>query len=125
MIAFVDAHNAYDVDRLMSYLAEDSVMVDVASPIPLNGKNDVRTLYEMIFAAFDVRFTITGMISEGDRVFAALRTTGRGKGLWRGRDITGRHCDILEGMFCETKGDEIRKATFYSDTATLAAQLGE
>ena len=42
--AFVEAHNAHDVDRMMSYLAEDSVMIDVAAPIPLCSKGDVRKL---------------------------------------------------------------------------------
>ena len=37
------------------------------------GKADVRKLYEMIFAAFDINWEITGMISEGNRVFAAMR----------------------------------------------------
>jgi predicted ester cyclase len=124
MSAFVEAHNAHDVERMMTYLAEDSVMIDVAAPIPLNSKGDVRKLYEMIFASFDVRFEIAGMIAEGDRVFAALRTTGLGKGQWQGRDITGLHCDIFEGMFCEMQGNQIKKTMFYSDTATLARQLG-
>lgn len=124
MSAFVEAHNARDVERMMTYLAEDSVMIDVAAPIPLNSKDDVRTLYEMIFVSFDVRFEIAGMIAEGDKVFVALRTTGLGKGLWQGRDITGLHCDIFEGMFCEIDGNQIKKTMFYSDTAMLARQLG-
>ena len=40
--AFVAAHNAHDVDKMMSYLTEDSVMIDVAAPIPLDSKKDVR-----------------------------------------------------------------------------------
>ena len=74
--AFVAAHNAHDVDKMMSYLTEDSVMIDVAAPIPLDSKKDVRKLYEMIFAAIDINFEITGMIAEGNKVFAAIRTTG-------------------------------------------------
>lgn len=122
--AFVEAHNAHDVDRMMSYLAEDSVMIDVAAPIPLCSKGDVRKLYEMIFASFDVHFEITEMIAEGNKVFVALRTTGPGKGLWQGRDIKGRHCDIFEGIFCEIQDNQIKKTMVYSDTATLARQLG-
>lgn len=121
---FVAAHNAHDVDKMMDYLAEDSVMIDVAAPIPLNSKQDVRRLFEMIFASIDIHFEITGMIAEGSKVFAALRTTGPGKGVWMGRDITGAYCDVFEGMFCETQNDQIVTTMFYSDTATLSKQLG-
>lgn len=122
--AFVEAHNAHDVDKMMSLLTEDSVMIDVAAPIPLDSKKDVRKLFEMIFAAIDIHFEITGMIAEGTKVFAALRTTGTGKGVWAGRDITGARCDVFEGMFVDTQGDQIKTTMFYSDTVTLSRQLG-
>ncbi len=122
--AFVEAHNAHDVDKMMSLLTEDSVMIDVAAPIPLDSKKDVRKLFEMIFASIDIHFEITGMISEGNRVFAALRTTGPGTGIWAGRDIRGAQCDVFEGMFVETQGDQMKTTMFYSDTATLSRQLG-
>ena len=121
---FVAAHNAHDVDKMMGYLAEDSVMIDVAAPIPLNTKQDVRRLFEMIFASIDIHFEITGMIAEGSKVFAALRTTGPGHGTWMGRDITGSYCDVFEGMFCDTANGQIKTTMFYSDTASLSKQLG-
>lgn len=122
--AFVRAHNAHDVDEMMKYLTEDSVMIDVAAPIPLESKKDVRKLFEMIFAAIDIHFEITGMIAEESKVFAALRTTGPGIGVWMGRDITGAKCDVFEGMFAEVEGDQIKTTMFYSDTTTLSRQLG-
>ena len=122
--AFVDAHNAHDVDKMMSYLSEDSLMIDVAAPIPLDTKADVRKLFDMIFASIDIHFEITGMISEGNKAFAALRTTGPGTGVWMGRDLKGAHCDVFEGMFVETDGNQITRTMFYSDTATLSRQLG-
>ena len=122
--AFVDAHNAHDLDLMMSHLAEDSKVIDVAAPIRLDTKNDVRKLFEMIFSSIDIHFEITRMIAEGNAVFAALRTTGRGVGTWAGRDVAGMECDVFEGMLVETRGDQIFKAMFYSDTATLSKQLG-
>ena len=122
--AFVKAHNKHDVSEMMGLLAEDSVMIDVAAPIPLNSKKDVQKLFEMIFASIDINFEITGMIAEGNKVFAALRTTGPGTGVWMGRDIKGMKCDVFEGMFVETQGDQIKRTMFYSDTATLSRQLG-
>jgi len=122
--AVVAAHNAHDVERMMSYFTEDSVMIDVASPIPLDSKNDVRKLYEMIFSSLDIHFEITGMIAEGNKVFVALRTTATGKGKLAGQDITGAKLDVFEGMFVETIDDQIKTTMFYSDTATCSKQLG-
>lgn len=124
MRAFVDAHNAHDIDGMMDLLTEDSVMIDVAAPIPLESKADVRKLYEMIFAAIDINFNITNMISEGNRVFAAIHTTGKGTGVWAGADIKGAECDVFEGMFAEVRDGKICRTQFYSDTATLSKQLG-
>jgi predicted ester cyclase len=122
--AFVDAHNAHDIEKMMSYLAPDSVMIDVAAPIPLNGKDDVRKLFGMIFSALDVHFEITGMISEGSKAFAALRTTGEGTGTWAGRDVRGLRFDVFESMFVDTRDDRMTTVMFYSDTASLSRQLG-
>lgn len=121
--AFVEAHNAHDVDKMMTYLTEDSEMIDVAAPIPLDSKKDVRKLFEMIFASIDIHFEITGIIGEGNRAFAALRTTGVGTGDFMGRDLRGAKIDVFESMFVEVSGNQIRKTMFYSDTATLSRQL--
>jgi predicted ester cyclase len=123
--AFVDAHNRHDIEKLMGYLAEDSRMLDVAAPIPLNSKADVRKLYEMIFESLpDIHFEITGMVCEGNEVFAAFRTTANGKGKWMGRDITGMKCDVFEGVHMRIANGQIQNTMFYSDSATLSKQLG-
>jgi len=122
--AFVDAHNDHDVEAMMDFLAEDSTMIDVAAPIPLNDKEDVRRLFTLIFSALDVHFEITGMISEESKVFAALRTTGTGTGDWAGRDVRGLRFDVFESMFVDTKDRKMTTVMFYSDTASLSRQLG-
>ncbi|NYT68248.1 nuclear transport factor 2 family protein [Pusillimonas noertemannii] len=122
--AFVDAHNDHNVEAMMDYLAEDSTMIDVAAPIPLNSKNDVRKLFTLIFSSLNVHFEITGMISEGSKVFAALRTTGTGTGNWAGRDVRGLQFDVFESMFVDTENGKMTTVMFYSDTASLSKQLG-
>jgi len=123
--AFVAAHNRHDIEALMGYLSEDSKMLDVAAPIPLNSKADVRKLYEMIFKSLpDIRFEITGMISEGNQVFAAFRTTGKGKGDWMGKDISGKPIDVHEAVHMVIENGQIKNTMFYSDSATLTKQLG-
>jgi predicted ester cyclase len=122
--AFIAAHNKHDIDRMMTFLTDDCVTIDVAAPIPLQGKEDVRKLYEMIFSSIDIHFEITTVISEDNKVFAAWRTTGPGIGVWAGRDVRGLHCDVFEGCLAETRGEKISKMLFYSDTATLSRQMG-
>ena len=84
----------------------------------------VRHFRICVYASIDIHFEITGMIAEGSKVFAALRTTGPGTGVWMGRDITGAYCDVFEGMFCDTQDGKIITTMFYSDTVTLSKQLG-
>jgi steroid delta-isomerase-like uncharacterized protein len=123
--AFVAAHNRHDIEALMGFLSENSKMLDVAAPIPLNSKADVRKLYEMIFKSLpDINFEITGMISEGNQVFAAFRTTGKGSGTWMGKDITGKPIDVFEGVHMHIENGQITNTMFYSDSATLTKQLG-
>ena len=123
--AFVAAHNRHDIEALMGFLSEDSMMLDVAAPIPLNCKADVRKLYEMIFTSLpDIHFEITGMLGEGNQVFAAFRTTGTGSGQWMGRDITGKPIDVHEAVHMRIEDGQIRNTMFYSDSATLTKQLG-
>jgi steroid delta-isomerase-like uncharacterized protein len=122
---FVAAHNRHDIEALLGYLSEDSRMLDVAAPIPLNSKADVRKLYEMIFESLpDINFEITGLIAEGNQVFAAFRTTGTGRGKWMGKDITGRPIDVHEAVHMHIDNDQITNTMFYSDSATLTKQLG-
>lgn len=122
--AFVDAHNRHDVEGMLAFIPEDGVMVDVAAPIPLNNKDDVRRLYQMIFAAIpDIHFEITGIIAEGNQVFAAFRTTGTGTGTFMGKDVRGKSVDVQEAMFTRIERDKLQWTQFFSDTATLTAQL--
>jgi steroid delta-isomerase-like uncharacterized protein len=123
--AFVDAHNKHDVEELLSFLADDSTMIDVAAPIPLNSKADVRKLFEMIFSSIpDVKFEVTGMVAEGNEIFVGLRTTGKGAGTWAGSNIAGKVVDVYEGMHLRIENGKIQDTMFYSDTATLTKQLG-
>jgi steroid delta-isomerase-like uncharacterized protein len=123
-LRFIDAHNRHDVEAMLDCLDADMKMLDPAAPIPLHTKDDVRTLYRSIFTAFpDIRFDVTGIITEDDLVFAALHTTGQEAGDFMGRDMRGKPVDVFEAMFARAAGEKITWAQFYSDTATLQAQL--
>jgi predicted ester cyclase len=81
----------------------------------------------MIFKSLpDINFEVTGMISEGNQVFAAFRTTGKGSGMWMGKDIDGRPIDVFEGvhMHVDVQKGQITNTMFYSDSASLTKQLG-
>ena len=121
---FIEAHNRHDVDAMLACLDEQVQVSDPAAPIPLHTKADVRTLYTHIFAAFpDIHFEVTGMIGEGDLVFAALHTTGQGMGEFMGRGMQGRSVEVSEAMFARVQDNLISWVQFYSDTATLNAQI--
>ena len=122
---FIDAHNRHDIDGMLAQLADDAEIADPASPIPLHGKDSIRPQYELIFGAVpDIHFEVTQMIAEGDRVFAALHTTGTGSGDFMGNDITGKAIEVLESMHVRIEQDKIAWGQFYSDTAKLSRELG-
>lgn len=122
---FVAAHNCHDIDGMLEQLTDDAEISDPASPIPLHGKASIRPQYELIFGALpDINFEITQIISEGDTVFAALRTTGTGAGDFMGTDISGRHIEVLEAMLVRIENNKIAEGQFYSDTAKLSQALG-
>ena len=82
---------------MLDCLDADMKMLDPEAPIPLHTKEDVRTLYRSIFTAFpDIRFDVTGIITEGNLVFAVLHPTGQGAGDFMGRDMREKPVDVLE-----------------------------
>ncbi|HEY8327638.1 MAG TPA: ester cyclase [Rhodanobacter sp.] len=125
VLDFIAAHNRHDIAGMLARLTENAEIADPASPIPLHGKADIEPQYRIIFGAVpDIHFEVTHLIAEGDLVFAALHTTGRGAGEFMGRDITGKKIEVAEAMLARIEGGRIAWGQFYSDTAKLSLALG-
>ena len=58
--AFGEALNAHDFDSTMSYFTEDAVFHFVPSPVPMNGKQEIRTFFEDLLVSFPDFHTTDG-----------------------------------------------------------------
>ena len=74
-----------------------------------------------LFTAFpDLRWKQIGVLVEGDRLAAHLRSSGTHRGVFRGISPTGRHVNVAEfGIYRVVKG----QITEYAGTADNAALL--
>lgn len=121
----IEAHNRHDLEKMLSYFSDDVKMIDTVAPIPLNNMDDVRALYTMIFRSLPtINFETMFLIAEGDQVFAGLRTTGTGSGVWGDKDVTGMPFDVYEGIFVRVVNGKINYFMGFSDSAMLTKQLG-
>ncbi|MDB6087629.1 MAG: hypothetical protein JWN85_413 [Gammaproteobacteria bacterium] len=125
LAAMIEAHNRHDLEQMLSYIAEDVVVIDPVAPIPLNNKNDVRTLYAMIFKSLpNIHFETLFLVGEEAQAFAAVRTTGTGSGLWGDKDVSGKRFDVYEGLFVRVANHKVNYFMGFSDSAMLTKQLG-
>ena len=88
--SIVDAMNAHDVDKYLSYIADDIVFDSVPMPPPLNSKKEVGALVGSIFQAFpDFHITLDSVLTSGNVVVSEYIITGTHQGEWGGIPPTG------------------------------------
>ena len=107
---FEQGWNSHDVDRLMTFMAEDCVFESASGPEPCGGRHvgrdAVRRAFARIFEAFpDVRFEQTRHVVAGDRAVSEWR--------FRGTAADGRRVDV-DGcdLFTFSGGRIARKSSF-------------
>jgi ketosteroid isomerase-like protein len=107
---FEQGWNSHDVDRLMTFMAEECVFESASGPEACGGRHvgrdAVRRAFARIFEAFpDVRFDETRHLVAGDRAVSEWR--------FRGTATDGRRVDV-EGcdLFTFAAGKIVRKSSF-------------
>src|SRR5258708_35296671 len=94
---FEQGWNRHDVDRLLSFMAEECVFESASGPEACGGRHvgreAVRSAFARIFEAFpDVRFDGTRHVVAGGRAGSEGRFTGAPA---RGRRVEGDRCDLF------------------------------
>ena len=89
--------NAHDVDRLMTFMADDCVFESIAGPEVCGtrhvGRERVREAFARVFAAFpDARFGAARHFVSGDRGLSEWRFTGT---TGEGRKVEVDGCDVF------------------------------
>jgi steroid delta-isomerase-like uncharacterized protein len=122
-----DAWNARDVDRILSFWADDGVMDDVPFGKGVVGIDAVRKGVQEWLTAFpDMHSEQEGRsISVDDAVAYEWRLTGTNEGPYDGRPATGKRIEY-RGLAVLEVNDErkIVRHTDYRDTFTILTQMG-
>jgi steroid delta-isomerase-like uncharacterized protein len=122
-----DAWNARDVDRIVSFWADDGVMDDVPFGNAVVGIDAVRKGVEEWLTAFpDMLSEQEGRsISIDDAVAYEWRLSATNEGSYDGRPATGKRIEYRGIAVLEVNADgKIVRHTDYRDTYTILRQMG-
>src|SRR5574341_2279281 len=79
--AFIEAWNAHNLPRLLTFYAADYEAVDVSQAAPIRGRDGVERVIRAIFEAFpDLNLTCEEPIVQGDRAAVAWTMFGSHQG---------------------------------------------
>jgi steroid delta-isomerase-like uncharacterized protein len=131
MCKFADEYNSawndHDVEKVVSYFADDGVLDDVASGAMSRGIDDVRRAVTEWLTAFpDMHSRMEGACVATDGVVAyewRLRATNGGP--FDGHEATGKPMELRGTAILELDGENrITRHSDYVDSATILKQLG-
>lgn len=119
------AFNSHDMDRLLSYWADDGVFDYVATGTPIRGKEQIRAFMQSVFAAYpDYQDVTPTRLAAGNIIVTECRPIATHQGAWMGIPATGRSFSLPHMSVYEYQGTKIKKLTFYDDGVSLLIQLG-
>lgn len=127
---WLEAWNSRDVDRILTFYAEDAVYEDVAVVSngwgePWSGHETIReALVDGFEAIPDMSFENVSVSSVGDRLAVEWIMTGTHLGDYPGLPATGRSISIRGVSLIELEGDEIAWERDYYDAYLMLTQLG-
>lgn len=121
---WVEAHRAHDLDRMLSYVAED-IKIDSAAFPPAIDKATARAHWGGIYASFpDMRVDPVTVTAEGDRITAEMDFGGTMEGGMRDKPPTGKRFKTRGAFVLEFTGGKIREIRTYYDSRVMMSQLG-
>lgn len=127
---WLEAWNSRDVDRILTFYADDAVYEDVPSvtngwAAPWRGHGMIReALVDGYEAMPDMGFETVSASGAGDRMVVEWVMTGTQTGDYPGLPATGRSISIRGLSLLELEGGKITSQRDYYDTHLLLTQLG-
>ncbi len=121
-----EAINAHDVDKLLTYFADDVIYEFIPLQIPITTKEEIKKFFEDLFKAFPDYTTVSEhAIFSGNIVVTEHVTTGTHLGEWMGIPPTGKggtptpHIDIWE-----YEGEKVKSLRTYIDMSMVLMSIG-
>jgi steroid delta-isomerase-like uncharacterized protein len=122
--SFVEAWNRRDFDRFDSLMAADAVLHIGGREVRCDPAGTRAIAEEWTTAFPDYRFSLLGVVAEGDRVVAHMPYSGTHRGAIVGVEPTGRSCTVDEIVIFRIAGGQIAEAWEVFDEAGMWRQLG-
>jgi steroid delta-isomerase-like uncharacterized protein len=122
----IAAWNRHDPDAIVSHVAEDVIVRDVALGRPLLGRAALKQAVERYIAAFaDLRVEITSSTLDGSRVVQEWTATATHTGTFMGLEPTGRWTETY-GATVSTYDENgvVIEAAMYWNPLAILRQLG-
>ena len=124
VLSFVEAWNRRDFNRFASLMAPDAVLHVGGGEVPCD-PSGTRAIAEKWTMAFpDYRFSLLGVVAEGDRVVLHMPYGGTHRGTIAGVEPTGRSCIVDEIVIFRIAEGKIAEAWEVFDEAGMWRQLG-
>lgn len=123
--AWIEAHNAQDVDRMIALTAEDLTVRNTSGSGPgPRGRDQVAAFWTTFFATFpDHHMDLREVTIDGDRVFAEVVEDGTMDGPMGAAQPTGQHFSIEAAFRFDLTDGRISTIASYWDMGSVARQL--
>ena len=122
--AFIETWNSRDFDRFDSLMGPDAVLHVAGGDVPCDATGTRAIAEEWTTAFPDWRFSLLGVVAEGDRVVAHMPYSGTHEGAIVGVEPTGRSCTVDEMVIFRIADGRIAEAWEVFDEAGMWRQLG-
>ena len=122
----VAAWSTGDIDKILSFYADDCVYEDIALGRVSNGMGELRVFVQDNFTAFpDFRVGLKSCFTSGDHVCIESVISGTHKGDIPGLPpATGKAFSVRCAHICELREGKAFRVTDYYDMASIMRQLG-
>ncbi len=121
VLAYVDAFNRGDMDKLRGLFTDDALVYGV---LGWGGMDQVVPIWREIKAAFDLQLTVEEIISEGDTVAVRYTERGTSRGSFRGGPVTGKSFEVVAMEWFIIKDGKIHRRWGARDNAAQMRQMG-
>ena len=121
VLAYVDAFNRRDLDKLCSLFTEDACIWGV---LGWGTVEQARPVWHDLMTCLQIHLKVESMLSEGDCVAVRYTESGRSVQPFRGQGPTGNSYELLAMEWFEVQEGRISRRWGARDSAAQNRQLG-
>lgn len=122
---FMGAWNSHDVDKIASFLTDDSVWEDLAFGVVSQGKKEIKDFIKATFVwSPDLKFELKSFFSAGDWTASEWVMTGTHAGEVPGIPATGKRFSVRGASIEELRGGMISRHSDYYNLVSFLQQVG-